>query len=109
MKAKREVTASSGNVFADLGLASPEEAQAKAALTVQISELISARSLTQAAAARLLGVDQPKVSALLRGHLSGFSTERLMRFLTALGSNVQIVVRHRPGARGRGHLKVLSA
>ncbi len=109
MKAKREVTASSGNVFADLGLASPEEAQAKAALTVQISELISARSLTQAAAGRLLGVDQPTVSALLRGHLSGFSTERLMRFLTALGSNVQIVVRHRPGARGRGHLKVLSA
>ncbi len=109
MKTKREVTVGSANVFADLGLASPEEAQVKAALTEHIAARIAARSLTQQAAARLLGVDQPKVSALLRGRLSGFSTERLMRFLTALGSNVQIVVRHRPGARGRGHLKVRSA
>ena len=98
---------SGGNVFADLGVDAPEEAFAKAELTAQISQLIESRGLTQAAAARLLGVDQPKVSALLRGRLTGFSTERLIRFLNALGRDVEIVVRDRPRRKGRGHLQVL--
>lgn len=108
MKSKTEIRVSSGNVFEDLELPSPEEALAKAELATRIIELISRRGLTQAAAARILGVDQPKVSALLRGRLAGFSTERLMRFLTALGSNVQIVIRDRPRARGPGHLEVVA-
>ncbi len=96
----------SHNVFADLGVQAPEEALAKAELTVKISEIIEAKGLTQAAAAKLLGIDQPKVSALLRGKLTGFSTERLIKFLNALGRDVEIVVKVRP-RRGPGHLQVV--
>jgi predicted XRE-type DNA-binding protein len=84
---------SSGNVFADLGLKNPEELLAKAELVHRITEIISERKLTQVRAAKLLGVDQPKVSALLQGKLDGFSTDRLFRFLNALGSDVEIVIR----------------
>lgn len=108
MKGEPGFKASSGNVFQDLDVSQPEEALAKAELTARIAELITKKKLTQAAAAKLLGIDQPKVSALLRGRVAGFSTERLMRFLTALGSDVQIVVRAKARARGRGHLKVVT-
>ncbi|WP_019499947.1 helix-turn-helix domain-containing protein [Pseudanabaena sp. PCC 6802] len=87
-----QVYSSSGNVFADLGLPNADELLIKAELAHQISELISERELTQIEAAKLLGIDQPKVSALVRGKLSGFSTERLFRFLNALGRNVEIRV-----------------
>ncbi len=97
------------NVYTDLGFANPEEALAKARLAARIAEIIAERGLTQIAAAKVLGVDQPKVSALLRGKLSSFSLERLMRFLTVLGRNVEIVVRDRPRAHGPGHLQVLTA
>ena len=90
---------SSGNVFADLGLDAPEEALAKAELTAKISEIIEAKGLTQAAAAKVLAIDQPKVSALLRGKLTGFSTERLIKFLNALGRDVEIVVKDRSRRR----------
>ena len=107
MKTRRDVTVSSGNVFRDLGLPLPEEALAKAELTSKIAAIIASKALTQAAAAKILGVDQPKISALLRGRLTSFSTERLMKFLRALGSNVQIVVEDRPKAKGPGHLRVV--
>src|SRR5271163_346337 len=84
---------SSGNVFADLGLENPAELLAKAELVQRISDIIAERKLTQVRAAKLLGIDQPKVSALLRGKLGGFSTDRLFRFLNALGSDVEIVIR----------------
>ncbi len=84
---------SSGNVFADLGLKNPEELLAKAQLVQRIADIIAERKLTQARAARVLGIDQPKVSALLRGKLDGFSTDRLFRFLNALGRDVDIVIR----------------
>ena len=84
---------SSGNVFADLGLKNPEELLAKAELVQRIADIIAERKLTQARAAKLLGIDQPKVSALLRGKLDGFSTDRLFRFLNALGRDVEIVIR----------------
>jgi len=87
-----KIEASSGNVFQDLGVAEPEEALAKSELAVLIARAIRARSLTQAKAGQLLGIDQPKVSELLRGRLTQFSTERLLRFLTALGHDVKIVV-----------------
>jgi predicted XRE-type DNA-binding protein len=89
---------SSGNVFADLGLKNPEKLLAKAELAQRICDIIAERKLTQVRAARLLGIDQPKVSALMRGKLDGFSTDRLFRFLNALGSDVEIVVR--PARRG---------
>jgi predicted XRE-type DNA-binding protein len=84
------IYSSSGNVFEDLGLPNSDELLIKAELAHQISELIEMRHLTQSDAAKILGVDQPKVSALMRGKLSGFSTDRLFRFLNALGSNVEI-------------------
>jgi predicted XRE-type DNA-binding protein len=84
---------SSGNVFADLGLKNPEELLAKAQLVQRVADIISERKLTQARAAKLLGIDQPKVSALLTGKLEGFSTDRLFRFLNALGRDVEIVIR----------------
>lgn len=108
MKRKTDHAVSTGNVFKDLGVRAPEEALAKAELTAQIAEIIASKKLTQAAAAAVLGVDQPKVSALLRGRLAGFSTDRLLKFLTALGQDVDIVIR--PGrAKGRGHVHVVAA
>ncbi len=99
---------SSGNVFADLGLKNPEELLAKAELVQRIAEIIAERKLTQVRAARLLGVDQPKVSALLRGKLDGFSTDRLFRFLNALGRDVEIVIR--PARQeGEADTRVVSA
>jgi predicted XRE-type DNA-binding protein len=99
---------SSGNVFADLGLKNPEELLAKAQLVQRISDIISERKLTQARAAKLLGIDQPKVSALLRGKLEGFSTDRLFRFLNALGRDVEIVIR--PARQeGEADTRVVSA
>jgi len=108
-KAKETIEASSGNVFADLGLPEPAVALAKAALAHRIVEIIAARKLTQAAAARLLGVDQPKVSRLVRGDLAGLSTERLLRFLSALGRDVEIIVRPARRARRQGVLRVRAA
>jgi predicted XRE-type DNA-binding protein len=105
-----KVTESSGNVFADLGYADPEEALAKAELARRISQIITKRHLTQAQAAEILGVDQPKVSNLMRGKLSGFSTDRLFKFLNALGRDVKIVI-EKPKARTRqhGHTRVVTA
>ncbi len=84
---------SSGNVFADLGIPNPDLALAKAELVQHIRALITERKLTQAAAAKLLGLDQPKVSAILRGRVAGYSIDRLLRFLNALGQRVEINVR----------------
>ena len=84
---------STGNVFADLGLADAGEHLVKAGLVVRIGRIIGARKLTQTAAAELMGIDQPKVSAMLAGRFRGYSVERLMRFLVCLGQDVEIVVK----------------
>ncbi len=99
----------SGNVFADLGLPNPEEHLAKAELASRISEAIRQRRLTQTATALLLGIDQPKVSRLLRGYLTNFSTDRLMHFLTLLGRDVEIVVKPTPRSRRVGRVRVVEA
>jgi len=78
MSNRIEVEEGSGNVFADIGLPNPEERLAKADLAIRIGEAIRGRRLTQTRAAHILRIDQPKISRLLRGQLSGFSTERLM-------------------------------
>lgn len=103
------VTRGSGNVFADIGLPNPEEHLAKAQLVSMIDDVIQTRGLTQADAAELMGIDQPKVSHLLRGRFHGFSTHRLMEFLNALGRDVEIVVRAAPKSRKRGRLHVAVA
>ena len=104
--AKKGYVVGSGNVFADLGRPRPAEALAKAELARKIAALIARRGLTQTAAADLLEVDQPKISALTRGRLAGFSLDRLVRFLVLLGSDVQIVVKPRARAAGRARVMV---
>ena len=98
------VTKGSGNVFRDLGLPDADLLQAKADLVHQISALIEARRLTQMQAADVLGVTQPKISALLHGRLDGFSMDRLVRFLNLLDQDVKISVR--PKARAHPIVKV---
>ena len=102
------VTHSSGNVYGDLGFADADRRAAKAELARTIAHLIAERGVTQQAAADLLGIDQPKVSNLLRGRLAGFSTERLLSFVTALGRDVQILVKQAPRARRRGRVRVVA-
>jgi len=109
MSGKIKFERSSGNVFADLGIPRPAEALAKARLALEIERTIRKRGLTQARAGEILEIDQPKVSALRNGRLSGFSVERLIRFLNALNRDVEIVVRTKPRSRGRGRLSVRAA
>ena len=104
---KQDHIASSGNVFADLGSPRAEEALAKAELAQKIIDIIRARRLTQHQAAQLLKVDQPKISALTRGRLSGFSIDRLLRFLMLLGQDIEITVKsRRPRSRIQARLLV---
>ncbi len=98
---------SGGNVFADLNIPQPDQYLAKAELAARILEVVQQRRLTQQSAAKLLGINQPKVSALLNGRLDGFSTERLFRFLNALGCDVRITV-SRPHPKTPGHVEVMA-
>jgi predicted XRE-type DNA-binding protein len=108
MNKKIAVEEGSGNVFADIGLPEPVQRLAKADLAIRISEAIRARRLTQTRAAHILKIDQPKISRLLRGQLSGFSTERLMHFLTLLGRDIEITIKPAPRSRRQGHLRVVA-
>jgi predicted XRE-type DNA-binding protein len=101
----RTVHHSSGNVFADLGIEDSEEYAAKSELAAEILRIVERRRLTQAETAKLLGIRQPKVSDLLRGRLDGFSTDRLLRFITRLGYNVQIKLSKVRG-HTQGHVEV---
>jgi predicted XRE-type DNA-binding protein len=98
-KIRERIISSSGNVFADMGLPDAVELDTKARLGAAICRIVERRKLTQSEVAALLDINQPKVSALLHYKLEGFSVERLMRFLTALGHDVEIVIRARPRAR----------
>jgi predicted XRE-type DNA-binding protein len=93
------VVPSSGNVFADMGLPDAVELDTKARLGAAINRIVQRRGLTQAEVAAALEINQPKVSALLHYKLEGFSVERLMRFLVALGQDVEIVVKAKPRTR----------
>ena len=98
----------SGNVFADLGRPDAEAQLLKAELVTRIDAIIRQRRLTQVQAADLLGLSQPDVSHLLRGNFRKYSVERLLRLLTALGRDVEIVIR-KPRSRRRGRLSVEAA
>jgi predicted XRE-type DNA-binding protein len=107
---KLEVTKSSGNVFADLGFPEPEKHLAKVRLAHQIINVIEKRKLKQVEAAKILGIDQPKVSALSCGRLDDFSIERLIGFLNSLDCDVEIVVKRKLTRRkNHGHLRVAFA
>jgi predicted XRE-type DNA-binding protein len=96
-----EYVEGSDNVFADLGIPEPEEAMAKAKLAMKIYETIKTKKLNQAKAAKVLKISQPKVSLLLRGYLTDFSLERLLRFLNDLGQDVYISIV--PSSHGHGN------
>src|ERR1700675_3545852 len=83
----------SGNVFADIGVRDPEGSLVRAKLAKQIAELIRRKRLRQNQVAEILGVDQSKVSKLIRGRISGFTSDRLLRYLNVLGCDVRIEVR----------------
>jgi predicted XRE-type DNA-binding protein len=101
-----KITRGTGNVFADLGFPDAEERQTKLRLAFAINTIIEERGLTQAQAAKLLDATQPKISALARYKLDGFSVERLMTFLTALDRDVQIVIKKKPRSRASGRISV---
>lgn len=101
------VTESSGNIFADLGLPNPEQELLKAQLTLQIYSILKDSGMTQVKIAKILGVQQPQVSLLMRNRAGNFSVGRLMEFLTALRQDVQITVR--PTRKEHGALSVISA
>ena len=94
------------NVYADLGVKNAGEMLVKAELVMAISRIIAERQLTQAAAADLLGLTQPKLSNILRGHFHGVSERRLIDCLTRLGRDVEIVVKKKPRSRADGRLSV---
>ena len=105
--APKSIVESSGNVFADLGLPNPEQEMMKAELTLQIYRIIKQRGMTQGEAAKVLGIKQPHVSLLMRNRAGSFSVGRLMEFLTALGQDVEIMVRAKPRNRARGRIRVV--
>jgi predicted XRE-type DNA-binding protein len=108
-KSKMEVTPSSGNVFADLRVANAEDKRAKVRLAVEINQIIHDLRLSQTEAAQKLHVNQPKISALSKYRLEGFSVERLMTFLTRLNRDVEIVIRRKPRSRRPARILIIAA
>ena len=106
---KEAVTHGSRNVFADLGFPDAAERQAKLRLAYTLNQLLDGRKLSQGQAARVLGLTQPKVSALRNYKLAGFSVERLMNLLTALDQDVEIVIRRKPRSRKTARISVVAA
>src|SRR5919109_282726 len=105
-QAKNVDKVGSGNVFADLGLPDAAELDTKVRLAVAINYLLESRRLTQAAAAAALSINQPKISALKHYKLEGFSVGRLMTFLTALGSDIEIRIRPPKRSSSPGRISV---
>jgi predicted XRE-type DNA-binding protein len=105
-KRRDKVDAGSGDVFVDLGFADAAERRLRVQLAQRINGLIAERELTQSKAAALFGVSQPHVSDLKNYKLTRFSSERLLRLLTLLDRDVEIVIRPKAKGRGAGHLMV---
>lgn len=106
---KIKIQSSTGNVFEDLGFLDSEEMLLKAELACKISDIIKKKSFSQMKAAEILGIDQPKISALMTGKLSGFSIERLFKFLTILGSNIQISIKLNIRNKSKGTINIIAA
>ena len=97
----------SGNVFADIGVRDPEGARVRAELAREIALLIAKRGLRQVDVGKILKIDQAKVSKLARGRISGFSSDRLFRYLEALGCDVKITLKENKAIRVRGRVEVV--
>jgi predicted XRE-type DNA-binding protein len=103
------ITRGSTNVFEDLGYPDATERQAKPRLAYTLNQVLEGRELSQADAAKVLGITQPKVSALRHYEPAGFSVERLMNLSTALDQDVEIVIRQKPRSRKSGRISVVAA
>ena len=103
-----KITRGTTNVFADLGYPDAAERQTKTRLALAVNELLKDRNMKQREIGALLGIPQPKVSALINYRLDIFSVERLMEFLTALDQDVEIMIRPRANRRKSGHISVLA-
>jgi predicted XRE-type DNA-binding protein len=101
------VTEGSGNVFADLGLPNPEQELLEAQFTLQIYTILKGSGMTLVEIAKILGVQHPQVSLLMRNRAGNFSVGRLMEFLSALRQDIEITVR--PAHKEHGALSVISA
>lgn len=106
-KQMMEVTESSGNVFADIGMPEPEVALLKSRLVEEIADAIEAKGMTQTEAGRVMGLAQANLSRLLRNQVQGFSLERMMMFLVRLGRGVDVAVAS-SRARGGAHLRFIA-
>lgn len=102
-----KVQVSSGNVFADLGLKDSEERLLKADLATRIAQIIERKGWTQAQTAQRTALDQPKVSKLLRGQLSGFSADRLFAILNRLGHSVEVRISAKEKPPEKAHTRVM--
>src|ERR1035437_2213560 len=102
-----EVQQGSGNVYADLGLPDAEKLKIKTGLVIEIRKAIRRLGLTQQAAAKCMGLTQPKVSDMMRGDFSNLSERKLMDFLNRLGYDIEIKVK--PAAKPIGHLMLAIA
>jgi predicted XRE-type DNA-binding protein len=106
---ENEITRGTGNVFADLGYPDATERQTKLRLAYALNQVLEQRKLSQAESAKVLGVTQPKVSALRHYKLAGFSVERLMTLLNALDQDVEIVISRKPRSRRAARISVVAA
>ncbi len=101
---------SSGNIYKDLEFSNAEEMQAKAMLASRILSIVEKKKWNQEAAAKALGITQPKISLLKRGQFSGFSMEKLIKLLNKLNQDVQIVIKNKPSSSTHtGHISVAYA
>ena len=107
-KMTKDIEKGSGNLYKDLGYKNPEEMEARAVLVREIYKIIKKKNLTQAEAAELLEIPQPTVSKLMKGGITGFSTDRLLRFLKRLGIDIDINIKT-SRRKGEGRLSVSSS
>lgn len=106
---KIEVHESAPNIFAELGLPDADAHFLKAQIVAELYRLTTEQKLTQVKAGAMMGISQPEVSRLFRGHFREYSVERLMGFLTAFNRDVEILTKPRRSADGRGHIRFLPA
>jgi predicted XRE-type DNA-binding protein len=106
-RAREKIQLGSGNVYADLGFQDAEERLLKAKLATKIAQLIENKGWTQAQTADRTALDQPKVSRLLRGQLSGFSADRLFAILNQLGHSVEVRISAKERSPEKSHTRVM--
>jgi predicted XRE-type DNA-binding protein len=104
MARQMKVEAGSGNIFADLGLPDAGSHLLKAQIVSELYRLTTVKKMTQAQIGKRLGITQPEVSRLFKGHFREYSIERLMEFLVSLDRDIEIVVRPRKRAGKAGRI-----